>query len=106
MPRMATRNTTTVEGTLKRTPQAWKLKDGRKRAIFTIRTQRDNGKHDYIDCCAYGDIAESMEVIKPGKDVEISGWLMTFRQPEMEYKRTTLVVESWAYTGPIEPAGE
>jgi single-stranded DNA-binding protein len=103
---MAARNRVTIEGTLKRTPKAWKLTDGRKRAIFTIRTQRDNGKHDYIDCCAYGETAESMEYIPPGRTIEVQGWLMTFKRPDMEYKRTSLIVERWVYTGPIEPAGE
>ena len=103
---MATQNRVTIEGTLKRTPKAWKLNDGRKRAIFTTRVQRDNGKFDYIDCCAYGETAESMEYIPPGRTIEIQGWLMTFKHPEMEYKRTSLIVDRWAYTTAPVPAGE
>ena len=103
---MATRNRVTVEGTVKRSPKAWKLTDGRKRAIFTIRVQRDNGKYDYIDCCAYNETAEGMEVIKPGAPFEVEGWLMTFKHPDMEYKRTSLIVDRWAYTTAPVPVGE
>ena len=103
---MAARNRVTIEGTLKRTPKAWKLNDGRERAIFTIRVQRDSGKFDYIDCCAYGETAKSMEYIPPGRMVEVQGWLMTFKHPDMEYKRTSLIIDRWAYTEAPVPAGE
>lgn len=94
---MANRNRVRIEGTIKNVPQAWDLRDGRKRAIFTVRVERDNGRYDYIDCCAYADAAESVEHIKPDVPVIINGWLMTFKQPHMRYKRTTLVVENWEH---------
>lgn len=94
---MNEKNTVRIEGTMKNVPKVWTLKDGRKRASFTLRTRRENGKYDYIDCCAYNEMAEIIaKRTVPGEPVRIHGWLMTYIKPGMEYKRTMLVVEVFA----------
>ena len=97
MSRMAEKNRVQIEGTLKYVPKVWPLRDGRCRTSFTVRVRRDNGKYDYIDCCAYDHMADILsKQIVPGEPVRISGWLMTYIKPGMEYKRTVLVTEVFA----------
>lgn len=94
---MKPKNTVQIEGTLKCVPKVWLLRDGRRRISFTIRVRRDNGKYDYIDCCAYDEMADILaRQVVPGEPVRISGWLMTYIKPGMEYKRTVLVTTVFA----------
>ena len=94
---MAETNRVQIEGTLKNVPKAWPMSDGRCRTSFTVRVRRENGKYDYIDCCAYGEMAEILsKQVVPGEPVRISGWLTTYIKPGMEYKRTVLVATVFA----------
>lgn len=95
-------NKAVVEGTLKRVPSIWTLNNGMRRAIFTVRVLRENGRdYDYIDCAAYNETAESLQKVDLSKQVRITGRLITFPNPQKQ-KRCSLIVKTWEQTGAPE----
>ena len=94
---MHEKNSLRIEGTLKNVPKVYPMKDGRRRTSFTVRVRRENGKYDYIDCVAYDEMADILSKrVVPGETVRLSGWLMTYIKPGMEYKRTVMVTTVFA----------
>lgn len=93
-------NLVKIEGTLKRIPAVYDLPSGERRTIFTVRIPRKNSEidYDYIDCCAYGNVANSLGHVKVGAPVRIEGRLTTYRDGKGN-KRTGIVVDKWSQRG-------
>lgn len=89
-------NLVKIEGTMKRIPVVYDLPSGARRTIFTVRIPRRNSEidYDYIDCCAYGKVANSLGHVNIGCKIRIEGRLTTYRDGKGN-KRTGVVVDKW-----------
>ena len=99
-------NKATFEGTLRRIPIIRELTSGSQRCDFTVRVPRDRGDNfDYIDCCAYNQIADSLQHADLTQWVRIRGTIRTWRT-EKSQKKVSVNVEKWEQIPPVKQLQE